>query len=87
VVTKLARLWGNAASWELDGARHAHEAAYLKLDCSKAASRLHWRPAVDLDQTLQLSVDWYRSALNRQDMHAVTLAQIEDFLSRTAPPS
>ena len=87
VVTQLARLWGNSASWEVDGDRHAHEAAYLRLDCSKAASRLDWHPAVDLDRTLQLSVDWYRSARGGQDMQAVTMAQIEDFLSKTAPAS
>lgn len=85
VVTQLARLWGNAATWEVDGDRHAHEAAYLKLDCSKAASRLDWHPAVDLGRTLQLTADWYRSALSKADMHAVTMAQIEDFLSTTAP--
>lgn len=87
VVTQLARLWGNSATWELDGDRHVHEAAYLKLDCSKAGSRLDWHPAVDLDRTLQLSVDWYRSFRSGQDMHAVTMAQIEDFLSTTTPAS
>lgn len=87
VASRLARLWGNSASWEIDVDRHAHEAAYLKLDCSKAASRLHWHPAINFDQTLQLTVDWYRSFWNEKDMHAVTMAQIEDFLSRAAHAS
>lgn len=83
VVSGLARLWGNSASWEIDGDRQVHEAAYLKLDCSKAASRLNWHPAIDFDKALQLTVDWYRSFENKEDMRAVTLAQIEDFLSST----
>jgi CDP-glucose 4,6-dehydratase len=81
VVSRIANLWGNTAAWQVDGDRHVHEAAYLKLDCSKAVSRLNWHPAIDFDKTLQLTVDWYRSFGNREDMRAVTMAQIEDFLS------
>jgi CDP-glucose 4,6-dehydratase len=84
VVSRLARLWGDSAAWEVDGDRDVHEAAYLKLDCSKVASRLNWRPAMDFDQTLQKTVDWYRAFRNGQDMRAATMAQIEDFLSSTA---
>jgi CDP-glucose 4,6-dehydratase len=87
VVSRLALLWGNSASWELDGDRHVHEAAYLKLDCSKAARRLNWRPATNLDRTLQLTFDWYRSFRDSKDMRAVTMAQIEDFLSSAARAS
>jgi CDP-glucose 4,6-dehydratase len=87
VVSRLASLWGNSASWEVDGDRHVHEAGYLKLDCSKAASRLNWRPAIDFDKALQLTVDWYRSFRNKEDMRAVTMAQIEDFLSGAAHAS
>jgi CDP-glucose 4,6-dehydratase len=87
VVSRLARLWGNTASWEVDGDTHVHEAAYLKLDCSKAASRLNWRPAMNLDQTLQLTVDWYRSFRDAKDMRAITMAQIEEFLSGAARAS
>src|ERR1700737_4204494 len=81
VVSRLARLWGNSASWQVDGDRHVHEAAYLKLDCSKAASRLNWHPAIDFDKALQLPVNGYRSFGNKEDMRAVTMAQIDDFLS------
>jgi CDP-glucose 4,6-dehydratase len=81
VVSRLAGLWGNPACWEVDNDRRVYEAAYLKLDCSKAASRLNWRPAMSLDKTLQLTLDWYRAFQNGEDMAATTMAQIEDFLS------
>ncbi|MCD3189218.1 CDP-glucose 4,6-dehydratase, partial [Salmonella enterica subsp. enterica serovar Enteritidis] len=36
IVDKMVTLWGDDASWLLDGENHPHEAHYLKLDCSKA---------------------------------------------------
>jgi CDP-glucose 4,6-dehydratase len=38
------------------------DAQYLSAD--KAAARLDWRPAVDLDQGLQLTLNWYRQHLD-----------------------
>ena len=85
VVSRLADLWGDSASWQADGRKHVHEAAYLKLDCSKALSRLNWRPAIDFAKALRLTVDWYRRFGSGSDMHALTIAQIDDFLSAAAP--
>jgi CDP-glucose 4,6-dehydratase len=87
VVSGLAALWGDAASWRADRGKHVHEAAYLKLDCSKAASRLNWHPAIDFAKALRLTVDWYRRFGNDPDMHAIAMAQIDDFLSAAAPMS
>jgi CDP-glucose 4,6-dehydratase len=83
LIAHLADLWGNSAHWQLDGDRHVHEAAYLKLDCSKAASRLDWQPAIDFAKALRLTVDWYRSFGNGQDMRETTMAQIGEFLAAT----
>jgi len=79
IVRQLANKWGEAAKWKVDGADHPHEASLLRLDVSKAAHRLAWRPALNLDASLQLTVDWTRANLNGQDMHAFTLAQINDY--------
>lgn len=83
IVDKVAALWGNNASWELDGEEHLHEASYLRLDCSKAATRLGWRSTVDLDQALQLTVDWYHAFQRGDDLRALTLAQIEAVLGHS----
>ena len=40
VVDRLAFHWGGAANWEVDTHPQPHEAHYLKLDISKACSRL-----------------------------------------------
>jgi CDP-glucose 4,6-dehydratase len=43
IVEQMAALWGPGA-WQVDAGEHPHEAAYLKLDISKARSRLNWHP-------------------------------------------
>jgi CDP-glucose 4,6-dehydratase len=80
IVEWLARLWGDRARWEHDGGEHPHEAAYLKLDCTKAAARLGWHPAIDLDRALGMTVEWYRALEAGEDMRAVTLGQLDSVL-------
>ena len=80
VVDALARLWGGSARWEHDAGEHPHEAVYLKLDCAKASARLGWRPLIDLDQALELTVEWYRGLAAGVDMRALTLAQTQRVL-------
>ncbi len=76
IVQKLAQRWDQGASWQVDAGEHPHEANYLKLDISKAGQRLHWQPALRLDDALGMIVDWARARQAGADMHAVTLAQI-----------
>ncbi|WP_321927953.1 CDP-glucose 4,6-dehydratase [Paraburkholderia guartelaensis] len=79
IVERLTSQWGDNARWELDGNEHPHEATYLKLDCSKARTRLGWRPRWGLDRTLDNIVSWYKAAARGEDMRAVTLAQIDEY--------
>jgi len=77
VATILAEQWGNGATWEVDGADHPHEAYHLKLDCSKAAARLDWRPRWNLDQALAATMDWYRAfGRDKENMRDFTLKQV-----------
>jgi CDP-glucose 4,6-dehydratase len=80
IVETLVPRWGDGARWEQDVGDHPHEAAYLKLDCAKAASRLGWRPLIELDQALELTVEWYRGLAAGADMRALTLAQMRRVL-------
>jgi CDP-glucose 4,6-dehydratase len=79
---QLAVKWGGSAKWQVDGANHPHEASLLRLDVSKAAHRLAWRPELNLDAGLQLTVDWARANVDGQDMHVFTGAQISDYQAR-----
>lgn len=79
VVAALAEAWGEEAAWEVDGARHPHEAGILKLDTSKARCRLKWRPSWRLSEALSRTVEWHRAWIAGKDMRAVTIEQIRKY--------
>jgi CDP-glucose 4,6-dehydratase len=79
IVERLCQSWGDGASWQLDGAPQPHEAHYLKLDCSKAKSRLGWQPRWNLAHTIEQIVAWHQAHGSGADMHAFTLAQIGSY--------
>lgn len=82
IADQLVGLWGGTAQWRTDAeAEHPHEASWLKLDCSKARQTLGWHPCWNLRRSLAAIVDWQRAWLDRRDMTAYTLEQIEQYES------
>ena len=81
IVEHMCTAWGGDASWTLQPGDHPHEAGWLKLDISKASKRLHWAPRWSLDTALARTVEWHRAWRDGQDMHAVCLHQISDYLA------
>jgi CDP-glucose 4,6-dehydratase len=79
VAEYLTKAWGDGASWVQDGREHPHEATFLKLDSSKARTRLRWRPRWSLPVALDRIVSWHRACLDGADLAAVCLAQIEEY--------
>ena len=81
ILDHMVNLWGEDAHWELDEKPQPHEAQLLKLDISKAYTRLGWSPRWTLDQTLKSIIDWHQSCLAGGDMRKKTLDQIDHYLS------
>jgi CDP-glucose 4,6-dehydratase len=79
MVEQMAHRWGPGAGYRFEPVGGPHEARLLKLDCSKAANRLGWKPTIDLSQALDWVVTWYRAHLDGADMRALSLEQIDAF--------
>jgi len=82
IVRELASIWGEDAAWEQDDGEQPHEAQMLKLDCSKAASRLGWHPALHLGEALEMTAVWYRERMRGSEMRAFTSQQISAYERR-----
>ena len=53
------------------------------LDCAKAKKQLAWEPVLSFDETLQLTVDWYKKFKNSSDKnYKFTEMQIGDYLNK-----
>jgi CDP-glucose 4,6-dehydratase len=72
----LTEAWGDGASWERAAGDQLREDVFLRLDCSKARSRLGWAPRLSLAQALDRIVEWYRAYARDEDMRALTERQI-----------
>ena len=59
-----------------------HESKLLRLDISKAKNVLGWRPSFDIDTTLNLTFDWYKSFYSKEDIVNLANQQIESFFNR-----
>ena len=78
ILDKMIAKWPNS-SWELDKNSNPHEAYFLKLDISKAESKLGWKPVWELSQTLDKIIDWHKNWLNKEDVQVICLAEIEEY--------
>lgn len=47
--------------WKVEGEPQLHEANLLYLDCANARSRLRWVPALNLDEGIAMTANWYRT--------------------------
>jgi CDP-glucose 4,6-dehydratase len=76
IADRFTRMVEPRAVWERDGRAHPAEAFYLKLDASKAAAHLGWRPLLGLEDALGWIAEWYQECRRGADPAAVTRSQI-----------
>jgi CDP-glucose 4,6-dehydratase len=82
VATAVASLWGTDSLVEVDPGPHVHEAALLALDSRKAELQLQWRSRITFREALAWTVAWEKQIRAGGDARAVSLAQINEFMSR-----
>jgi CDP-glucose 4,6-dehydratase len=69
------------SSWELEGIPQPHEAGLLKLDSSKAKSRLNWMARWSLETALDNTIEWHQAWKQGQPMADFSVQQIESYLA------
>ena len=80
VTDYLTMAWGENARSELDIKEHVHEAKLLKLDISKALSRLNWQPKWRLENTLDSIVVWHKGWLSGKCPRGLCQNEIQKFM-------
>jgi CDP-glucose 4,6-dehydratase len=73
--------WNNISQSQ----NHVHEAGLLKLNCDKALFDLEWLPTLKFDETVRMTVEWYKEyyrSVRQEDpgvMLDFTISQIEEY--------
>jgi CDP-glucose 4,6-dehydratase len=78
VVEKIIFFTGNGEWEDLSGPGQMHEANLLTLDITKALQKLKWKPLLNFQESLKLTVEWYNHALHG-DTLSYSQNQIEQY--------
>ena len=86
LIDSMAVHWGNALWNDISsGNQHLHEAGLLKLNCDKALFDLNWKPTLNFQETVRMTVEWYKyyyqncNNLDAFSMYDFAKSQIEDY--------
>ena len=81
LATLFCNKWGNNVSWKKMREENApHEAKFLKLNCSKAKTILHWNPKWAIATAIEKVVEWEKAVQQGINAAEITDNQIEEYL-------
>ena len=81
VAEKLIEYYGKGELRDLSNPNEFHEATLLALDVSKAKFILGWESTLNIEETLKMTVDWYKRYEN-ENVYDVCLEQIKYFIQK-----
>ena len=83
IVQLLIREWGDRKQKiMLKKNKNFHESQLLSLNIQKAKKELLWEPRLTLDETVKLTVDWYKSYFLYENTEDISNYQIEYFADK-----
>lgn len=78
VAQSVLNYYGSGELKDVSDPNAVHEAKLLALDISKARFKLGWTPNLNIEETIELTVDWYKN-YNDIDAYELCKKQIMDF--------
>jgi len=82
LIGEMSKYW-DQIKWNdvSENSGHVHEAGLLKLNCDKASSDLEWRSALQFEETVEMTVEWYKEYYQNPErsMYDFTISQIEAY--------
>lgn len=80
LIESMSNYWGNVkwsdTSSEYDG---VYEAGLLRLNCDKALLNLGWVPSLEFEDTVRMTVQWYRDFYQSENISELTNKQIKEY--------
>jgi len=82
LIDEMSNYWKNVRWNDISvSEKHLHEAGLLKLNCDKALFDLEWTPTLKFEDTVRMTVEWYKNYYERSEKNTYnfTLSQIEEY--------
>lgn len=81
LATMFCDAWQEGVSWKNISDDGPHEAAFLKLDCSKIKSMIGWKPQWNIQKAVEKTVEWSKVYRDKGDVRACMETQIREFMN------
>ena len=81
VAEKFIKFYGSGEIKSISNPNALHEANLLTLDISKSRVRLDWKPVLDIEEALKMTVEWYKN-YRKGDGYNFCVSQIEEFIKK-----
>ncbi len=83
-ILKLIKTYWHDIGWKIISKKKFKENKLLNLDSNKSLKRLKWKPLLDVNSSLELTVKWYKNcSSNTEDNYNITLKQINNFKKKS----
>jgi CDP-glucose 4,6-dehydratase len=82
MVVKSINCWSSGTYNVEVNSNNPHEAGLLKLDISKATSELNWKPVLNAQSAVELTINWYKNYYNNITAKELMESDIEYYQSK-----
>jgi len=81
LISEMSKYWNQVRWNDVSEVEHLHEAGLLKLNCDKALFDLNWKPTLQFEETVKMTVEWYRQYYQTPEdsMYEYTISQINTY--------
>ena len=79
IAEKVVKYYGNGEIKDISNPNELHEAKLLALDISKARFLLGWKPTLDIEETIEMTVEWYKK-YKTENVYELCVKQIKEFI-------
>ena len=80
ILEKISKKFRNS-NWQIETSGQPYETNLLKLDITKAKSKLGWKPRWNLERSIDNTIQWYQAYLKNENMIEFTKKQTRNYLS------
>ena len=84
LINEMSKFWGNVTWNDISHKNDKfHEAGLLKLNCDKALSHLNWTSTLEFNDTVRMTVSWYRNYYQKRDnksMYEYAIQQVSEYI-------
>lgn len=81
VASLVIKNYGYGELHDLSDPNALHEAKLLMLDITKAQVKLGWKPRMNIEQCIELVVEWYKKYRETDDIYGMCIEQISKYIN------